>query len=65
MGKRKEIKLTVKYVRFEDLEPHEQERMMYHKKLLGRQVVRLIDEIIQRNRAEKAKQKRSNGKDSK
>ena len=61
----KKIKLTIKYVRFEDLDRCDQERMMHYQKLLNRQVSRLIGEIVLRDRVEKAKLKNDSEKETK
>ena len=61
----KQIKLKVTFVRFEDLNPQEQARVTRYRKLLDKDVERILGEIVERDRAEKAKQKNDSGKDAK
>ena len=61
----KQIKLKVTHVRFEDLDPQEQARVTRYRKLLDKDVERILGEIVERDRAEKAKQKNDSGKDAK
>ena len=61
----KQIKLKVTYVRFEDLDPQEQARVTRYRKLLDKDVERILGEIVERDRAEKAKQKNDSGKETK
>ena len=61
----KQIKLKVTYVRFEDLDRQEQARVTHYRKLLDKDVERILGEIVERDRAEKAKQKNDSGKETK
>ncbi len=61
----RQIKLKVTYVRFEDLDRQEQARITRYRELLDKDVERILGEIVERDRAEKAKQKNGSGKESK
>ena len=61
----RQIKLKVTYVRFEDLDRQEQARITRYRELLDKDVERILGEIVERDRAEKAKQKNDSGKETK
>ncbi len=61
----RQIKLKVTYVRFEDLDRQEQARVTRYRELLDKDVERILGEIVERDRAEKAKQKNDSGKETK
>ena len=61
----RQIKLKVTYVRFEDLDRQEQVRITRYRELLDKDVERILGEIVERDRAEKAKQKNDRGKETK
>ena len=61
----RQIKLKVTYVRFEDLDRQEQARVTRYRELLDKDVEHILGEIVERDRAEKAKQKKDSGKETK